>query len=118
MRRWKDEFGNFFWAIQKDIGSGFYHNCFIVKIFARHYCGYVELETTSNLFGKSYDELPHLDVHGGVTYADHSFSLSPETPNWYIGFDCAHWCDRENPKDFGYVYEELKSLSAQIYEVA
>jgi hypothetical protein len=117
MQRWKDDLGNFFWSFQKDIDKEFHHDCVIVKLFARHFCGYVKLEKTSNLFGKRYDELTHLEVHGGVTYAGPNLSLGLETPSWYIGFDCAHWCDRENPKNFEYVYEGLKSLSAQIYEV-
>ncbi len=69
-----------------------------VKVFRTgYYCGYVGFDSSHPLYGKDYDELSHIEVHGGLTFSDSYVPNLPETHNdnfWYIGFDCNHYGDR------------------------
>ena len=51
------------------------------------WAGYVEIPLDHPWFGKFYDRLPDVDVHGGLTFAD---SIAE---GWWIGFDCGHFMD-------------------------
>lgn len=73
-------------------------------------CGYVGVTEGHPAFGKDYDELDAIDVHGGLTFADKCHP-HPEGESrgichvpgegepdhvWWLGFDCAH-CDDVMP---------------------
>lgn len=97
-----------------------------VKIFRNgYYCGYVGLEPSHPYYGKDYDELSYIDVHGGLTFSNSHIPNIPETLNdglWYVGFDCNHFGDRTlfEPKELGrfrtteYVNHELDCLVCEL----
>lgn len=106
-----------FWKIPKNLKGGFGHNCFVVGFFGGHFCGYIELEKDSVYYGKDYfsKEIISLDVHGGITFCSDKLRYTNSKNNWYLGFDCNHWCDQLDPKGPEYVCGELHKLSRQIY---
>lgn len=59
-------------------------------------CGYVGIPKTDRYYGCDESEVP-VCCHGGLTYAD-SFLAGVDDSNdiWWIGFDCAHWNDKED----------------------
>lgn len=65
--------------------------------------------------GNEEDTVPldvYFDVHGSITYgSDH---LLDKENSWFLGFDCNHADDYDNPKDEAYVENECESLSEQI----
>lgn len=73
-----------------------------------HWCGYVGVTEGHQFFGVDYSDTygkAHIDVHGGLTYADfcqeqddeHGICHTPEPGQpervWWLGFDCAHCGD-------------------------
>lgn len=48
--------------------------------------GYVQIPLSNSLWGKPYDEIDDIPVHGGITFSG-KFN---NTDDWWIGFDCAH----------------------------
>lgn len=94
-----------------------------------HRCGYVEIPKGHPFYGKGYDE-SDLYVHGGITYADRGVG----TNSWWLGFDCAHSGDAQDPSLPGYapsrfpaygvirtteyVQEECEGLCRQASEAA
>lgn len=62
----------------------------ILLVRGSHHCGYVEVP--EHLGKPDYDESPimELNVHGGVTYADH---LDEMDGKYVVGYDCAHYGD-------------------------
>ena len=62
----------------------------ILLVRGSHHCGYVEVP--EQLGKPDYDESPimELNVHGGVTYADH---LNEMDGTYVVGYDCAHYGD-------------------------
>ena len=93
--------------------------------------GYVGLPEGHKFYGKYYDKLErHIEVHGGVTFADffHNGEVERDLINsglWWIGFDCGHWMDvipnfqlHDYPgatyKDADFVRKEIKSMVDQL----
>lgn len=62
----------------------------ILLVRGSHHCGYVEVP--EHLGKPDYDESPimELNVHGGVTFADH---LDEMDGKYVVGYDCAHYGD-------------------------
>ncbi len=70
-----------------------------------HWCGYVGVDNEHPCFGKNWEDVPGIDIHGGLTFSDHCQPDSEETgichipgegqPDhvWWFGFDCAHYGD-------------------------
>lgn len=69
------------------------------------WCGYVGVPEGHQFFATPYDSL-HVDVHGGLTYADFCQESTDEAKGvchvpfegrphrvWWLGFDCAHYMD-------------------------
>jgi hypothetical protein len=106
-------------------------------------CGYVGLPKGHPFYGKDYDSLPDLDVHGGVTYTDkcaeggedNTICHVPDEGEpdnvWWVGFDCAHFSDSipsiddklppelnkfKTYKTVEYVKEENATLAKQLKE--
>lgn len=98
--------------------------------------GYVTLDKTHPLFGKSYDDIDaHVNIHGGLTFTKY---ITDETikhftpPNtgikeidecrlttddigkWLVGFDTAHFGDNEENWTVEKVFEEAKKLKLQL----
>lgn len=77
--------------VEKDFNyKGF--RCKVVFQQLGHRCGYVEIPKGHELFEKDYEDID-VQVHGGLTYANHYVAPEGETENWWIGFDCAHYMD-------------------------
>ena len=98
-----------------------------------HWCGYVGVADEHPLYNKGYDEVAHIEVHGGLTFSDfcqpdenEAESIchipAPGEPErvWWLGFDCAHSRDG-SPKwpeglyrTLQFVQTECESLAAQL----
>ena len=93
---------------------------------AGHRCGYVKVPKDHPYYGLDYDDM-HIDVHGGVTYAEHY------KDGFWIGFDCAHLGDAPDPlfkktaykshfeelgvvRTLEYCMEECESIAKQLME--
>lgn len=103
----------------------------IVRNYHGALCGYAAVESDHPWYGKDW-EVPDVDVHGGLTYADRCREDSPichipepgETDDvWWFGFDCAHAFDlspahrfdiEEVYRDINYVRAEVESLAKQL----
>lgn len=114
-----------------------FHDCFVISILksihptGQHYCGYIEINENSYFFKKHMFDCNELKVHGGITYSedgneflhaiidrDSVYEAYDFHKNvWILGFDCLHWGDMRDPKNFDYVYKELHSLSQQIHKI-
>lgn len=79
-------------------------NCKVVFHQLGHRCGYLEIPRGHKLFEKDYYEID-LEVHGGLTYADHYSAPEGEVDEWWIGFDCAH---SDDAKDYKTAFELFK----------
>lgn len=97
---WQDEPDKIQW-IDKKTGLP----CLIVRNHNGAWCGYVGVSEGHPYFGKDYDSVD-VDVHGGLTYADHCMEGEPEEESvchipepgepdhvWWFGFDCHHFMD-------------------------
>jgi len=75
----------------------FAHNGLICEIVRHpkhgHYCGYVLVPKDHPSYGKGYNYITDIDVHGGLTYADNRGDY------WALGFDCSHGGDFNIPPD-------------------
>jgi hypothetical protein len=63
-------------------------------------CGYVRVPVGHPWHGKDYDSVePYPDVHGGLTFAeaDADCGKGGEDSAWWVGFDCAHAGDAQDP---------------------
>jgi hypothetical protein len=105
------------------------------------WCGYVGIDPTHPLYGKSYDPIEStIDVHGGLTYAAacdgdeengicHVPGPGEPEPLWWFGFDCGHafdiaprllgidhalFPDTRVYRDQAFVTDETTKLAAQI----
>jgi len=84
--------------------------------------GYVIIPKGHKLYEKHYDEIhdimPHLDVHGGLTYSEyaHNNKLIEENEGWVIGFDTAHFSDTLGNWSKERVEEETIKLKQQIID--
>ncbi len=120
-------------------------DCLIVRNDIGALCGYVGIPPTHKYFKTDYSDINNLNVHGGLTFSGmcrasedesvgicHIESLAANKIVWWLGFDCAHCCDRVPPtcsfisgvsgledsnssyKTFAYVKNETESLAEQL----
>lgn len=63
-----------------------------------HRCGYVGVPNGHLHYGKDYNDLPDINVHGGLTYSSRGIAaeLVLEKPLYWFGFDCAHYMDAKD----------------------
>jgi len=101
----------------------------------KHLRGYVGLPSWHPYYGKDYDSVDYLDVHGGLTYSGWNnltetewFKLYGIEPDdlWWVGFDCAHAGDgvpfeisqvrmlMGKYRNIAYVKRELRKLCRQL----
>ena len=109
--------------------------------FGGNWCGYVAVPPEHPAHGIDYDNVD-VDVHGGLTYANHCSGQICHVPEpgepddvWWLGFDCAHSQDirpgglaweakhglpglsfggYERYRDLHYVKRECARLAAQL----
>jgi len=101
-------------------------------------CGYVGVTEKHALWEIGYDNLYHINVHGGLTFSGvHTPDLFPGY--YFLGFDCGHFGDgvdeeaarkygfnleflmpveEEAPRSLNYVIKEVQNLSKQLTPVA
>ena len=94
-------------------------------------CGYVGLEKSHPYYGKHYDDIDDIDVHGGLTFAGYWEDIDPKI--WWLGFDCGHSWDIDMPvrtheyypeivmfksnKPQSFVEEQTKRLAEQLEKI-
>jgi hypothetical protein len=78
---------------------------------AGHWCGYVGVDETHPWHGKEMEEVPEVQVHGGLTFAEGCQQgpiastvchlPQPGEPEhlWWLGFDCAHLMDHSPARE-------------------
>lgn len=118
--------------------------CLIVRNPLGALCGYVGVNPDHPFHECDYDDVD-VDVHGGLTYADHCQDGAPEAEGichvpkpgdtdavWWFGFDCAHAGDTapymlkypalrtpyETYRDVAYVSGEVWRLAKQLRALA
>ena len=90
--------------------------------------GYAVIHKSHPLFGKDYNDIDHIDIHGGLTYAeslngdnqrykviaDEGVYIRTPKDYWVFGFDTAHYMDdlESCPKE--YVQMETQNLVNQL----
>jgi len=86
--------------------------------------GYVAVPPSHPLWGIDYNNVEHIDVHGGLTYSEMNdvpglFIDHPEIPNnyWVFGFDTKHWDDTEEKWPKEAVEAETKRLFCQLLDI-
>ena len=71
------------------------YKCKVICIPYGHRCGYVGINKSHPLYGKTYMTLEEdFNVHGGITYSGY---MEGET-DWFFGFDTAHAGDKTDPE--------------------
>ena len=61
-----------------------------------HPTAYIGVDKSSKLYGKDWEDLWELNVHGGVTYSRpylNGYELLYDKPTWFIGWDYGHAFD-------------------------
>lgn len=105
---WDDEPDEALWT---DAATGL--PCMALRHHLGHWCGYVGLPPEHPLYGKGYsNEGMVFEVHGDLTFAGRIKLINEPNNNWWLGFDCAHYCDFspndvKNAADRGYPFEIL-----------
>lgn len=99
---------------QEESFEVFKHNDLICVVYRAipslgHLNGYVGIPKMHWAYGKHYDEIEDIEVHGGLTYSSHRLSCIDESvfgEMWWFGFDTAHAGDKRvmTPEDTMYFY--------------
>ena len=99
-------------------------HCYALRNALGSWCGYVAVPIGHRWHGLSFDDLPDLDVHGGLTFNGERLKSAHPAMYW-IGFDCAHRGDRMpffastsnyGYRDLRYVKQQCAGLARQIKE--
>ena len=64
------------------------HDCICIFSIRGIRCGYVSVSDKE----KPYDDYD-IDCHGGLTFDGELPDYYKPKADYYIGFDCGHWCD-------------------------
>jgi hypothetical protein len=61
-------------------------------------CGYVRVPPGHPWHGMNYDDVG-ASVHGGLTFSEHDADCGRggADADWWLGFDCAHYLDAQDP---------------------
>ena len=86
--------------------------------------GYVIIPKDHPAFGKSYDDLYDIDVHGGLTYSQEltkerckAFGIDESNiGSWVVGFDTFHYGDDIETCSEQFVKSEVDNLRKQLEE--
>lgn len=79
-----------------------------------HLNGYIGVPRGHPWYGNF--DTDNIDVHGGITYSALNLPQQDEGSQegyWYLGFDTAHWCNTNDPKDEKFMRNELQKLKRQ-----
>lgn len=115
--------------------NGTKYKCAIKANGLGYLCGYVFVPEDHPKHGTSLEN--DIFVHGGITFCDTTLPGYPEQPKGtWIGFDCAHFGDRQDPeyiklnpnrtidtsshgsfKDEYFVTKEIKSMIRQLESI-
>lgn len=115
------------------------YDCIVRRGPLGAWCGYVGVPGGHPYFNKGYNDIDDVDVHGGLTFADHchgdeetGICHKSENEVWWIGFDCGHWSDlmpgmgdqfriesgeHINYRDIDYVKNETLNLARQLKNI-
>lgn len=83
--------------------------------------GYIVVTDNHPWYRKEIEDLQHVDVHGGITYAD-SKNFFKDVDQWWVGFDACHEDEDLVPgsfdwegtyKNFGFMKFETQKLANQ-----
>ena len=83
-------------------------------------CGYVAVPKTHPYYGKDYNDLDHIAVHGGLTFSGHH---TDDEDVWWFGFDTGHYgdlvpgligCEDGAVRDVDFVRNECIQLARQL----
>jgi hypothetical protein len=99
--------------------------CFILRNCIGNWCGYVGVPPGHKYYSVSYEELPDMNVHGGLTYSgqcDPPICHDGNEAVWWFGFDTAHFkdlspgytFDKGTYRTMQYTVEETKCLAEQL----
>jgi len=78
---WDNELDRYEWTTEAGLPGLIVRNSFGAL------CGYVAVPAGHAQHGRKYQDIPDVDVHGGLTY---SGSAGEPDNVWWFGFDCAH----------------------------
>ena len=79
-----------------------------------YYCGYVALPFTHPFYGKDYQDLDDIEVHGGLTFSGYLHHVALD--KYLLGFDCGHAGDDIKVHGEQYTLQECKKLVDQLIE--
>jgi hypothetical protein len=76
--------------------------CVVLVLTDRGYrCGYVGVPKEHVCYGKHYNDIESIEIHGGLTFSskqeNEDYPLYPQAGLWWFGFDCAHAWDLPDP---------------------
>jgi hypothetical protein len=106
-------------------------DCMIVRGPYGALCGYVGVPPGHPAYEQPYNNV-HVEVHGGLTYADKCHGSICHVPQpgrtddvWWLGFDCAHamrdtipgWTEMF-PESMGWTYKDVKYVTEEVTRLA
>ena len=59
-----------------------------------------------------------VDVHGSITFSDHSGDYPASGDEWWFGFDCAHCDDTRERCDLAFCVDECESMAEQLQSLS
>lgn len=65
-----------------------------------HRCGYVGVGKEHICYGRDYDEVLGIDIHGGLTYSKAAQDYPVKSDLYFFGYDCGHCGDQIDPDIF------------------
>ena len=90
-----------------------YNNDFFLPVYPNgYYCGYVVVPFSHPFYGKRYQDLEDIDVHGGLTFSGYLDAVGDD--KYLLGFDCGHAGDDAKVQDEDYTLQECKRLVDQL----
>jgi len=95
--------------IEADWVTGAGYRAVVIIHPAGHRCGYVAVPEGHKYHSHDYDDVPSIDVHGGLTYAGGEKAQYPVEAEglWWFGYDCAHLGDARDPELMQGEYKEV-----------
>ena len=98
------------------IGKDGNYTAIVVVTHFGHRCGYVGVPESHPAYNIHYNNLEHIDVHGGLTFSggDAKYPIETNGKMWWLGFDYAHYGDNPNIQNTKYVMSECENLAEQL----
>lgn len=80
-------------------------------------CGYIGLPKEHPWYGKHYNDLSFVNVHGGLTWSAYYTGDNEPDGLWWIGFDTNHWEDNAENCNQEYCLGQIERLKQQALEL-